>query len=115
MESFMDTFNPNQRVPASMKRRTYSGTTGTAFPGVPDKATALAIVAGVTADPVFDLPIHADGTRRTAVQSWWAAGQLKFRLRPESNANMGMVLDKAAKVKAAIDKGDGGDDGKGER
>lgn len=105
MESFTDTFNPNTRVPGNMKRRVFSGTAGTAMPGVADKKTALAIVAGVTADVVFDLPIYPDGTRRTAIQSWWAAGQLKFRLHPDSNANIGMVLEKAAKVKAEIDKG----------
>jgi len=106
LNSFVDNLSPSARVPGTMKKRVANANAGTAVPGVMTSEVAQQVVAGVTAEQLFDLPMSGDGVRRTAVQSWWAGGQLKVKLHRASTANLNLLLEKSVAVLAEIGKGE---------
>ena len=111
MNSFANSFNPNAGIPGTMKRRIANASQGSVVTGVTTPEMAQKVVAGLSADQVFDLSAHGDGVRRTAIQSWWVDSQLKVRLLPESTSNRDRLLRRSAEVLAEIVKNE--DDVKG--
>ena len=104
MNNFVNSFNPSVRVPGTMKRRVFSNSVGDVVVGVTTPEVAQQVVAGLSADQVFDLPQHGDGVRRTAVQGWWTNSQLKVTLLPESTSHKTLLLQRAREVLAGLGK-----------